>query len=212
LKANIFLTSEINEQETFWAGQFGHDYIDRNSGDRLVAANTKLFEPILDRTGAINSVVELGSNIGLNLLSLQALLPSAQLDGVEINARAFAELERIPGVTAHHSSINDFQTNETWDLAFTKTVLIHLDPETLGAAYEKLHAISRRFILVAEYYSPTPVEIDYRGHAGKLFKRDFAGEILDRFSDLELVDYGFVYHRDEFPQDDVNWFLMEKQR
>jgi len=212
LKANIFLTSEINEQETFWAGQFGHDYIDRNSGDRLVAANTKLFEPILDRTGAINSVVELGSNIGLNLLSLQALLPSAQLDGVEINARAFAELERIPGVTAHHSSINDFQTNETWDLAFTKTVLIHLDPETLGAAYEKLHAISRRFILVAEYYSPTPVEIDYRGHAGKLFKRDFAGEILDRFSDLELVDYGFVYHRDEFPQDDVNWFLLEKRR
>ena len=178
----------------------------------MVAANTKLFEPILDRTGAINSVVELGSNIGLNLLSLQALLPSAQLDGVEINARAFAELERIPGVTAHHSSINDFQTNETWDLAFTKTVLIHLDPETLGAAYEKLHAISRRFILVAEYYSPTPVEIDYRGHAGKLFKRDFAGEILDRFSDLELVDYGFVYHRDEFPQDDVNWFLLEKRR
>jgi pseudaminic acid biosynthesis-associated methylase len=201
-----------NDQEAFWQGQFGNDYIDRNSGDRLVAANTKLFEPILARTGAITSVVELGSNIGLNLLSLQSLLPNANLDGVEINARAFAELERIPGVTAHHSSINDFQTNETWDLAFTKTVLIHLDPETLGAAYEKLHAISRRFILVAEYYSPTPVEIDYRGHAGKLFKRDFAGEILDRFSDLELVDYGFVYHRDEFPQDDVNWFLLEKRR
>ena len=26
-----------------------------------------------------------------------------------------------------------------------------------------------------------------------------------------LVDYGFVYHRDNcFPQDDINWFLFEK--
>jgi spore coat polysaccharide biosynthesis protein SpsF len=55
------------------------------------------------------------------------------------------------------------------------------------------------------------VEIDYRGHSGKLFKRDFAGEMLDRFPDLKLVSYGFCYHRDEFPQDDSTWFLMEKQ-
>jgi hypothetical protein len=44
------------------------------------------------------------------------------------------------------------------------------------------------------------------------FKRDFAGEIMDRFPDLRLVDYGFVYHRDpQFPQDDFTWFLMEKR-
>ena len=36
----------------------------------------------------------------------------------------------------------------------------------------------------------------YRGHTARLFKRDFAGEMLDRFSDLRLVDYGFRYHRD----------------
>jgi spore coat polysaccharide biosynthesis protein SpsF len=38
----------------------------------------------------------------------------------------------------------------------------------------------------------------------------FAGEIMDRFEDLILVDYGFTWHRDEFPQDDITWFLMEK--
>lgn len=28
---------------------------------------------------------------------------------------------------------------------------------------------------------------------------------------LKLVNYGFVYHRDNyFPLDDMNWFLMEK--
>jgi spore coat polysaccharide biosynthesis protein SpsF len=44
-----------------------------------------------------------------------------------------------------------------------------------------------------------------------LFKRDFAGELLDRFSDLRLIDYGFVYRRDtHFPLDDISWFLFEK--
>jgi len=55
------------------------------------------------------------------------------------------------------------------------------------------------------------VEITYHGHKNRLFKRDFAGEMLDQFSDLKLIDYGFIYHRDlTFPQDDISWFLLEK--
>ena len=34
------------------------------------------------------------------------------------------------------------------------------------------------------------------------------GSILD----LTLLDYGFLYHRDNnFPQDDISWFLIEKE-
>lgn len=69
-----------------------------------------------------------------------------------------------------------------------------------------------RYILIAEYYNPVPVEVSYRGNSGKLFKRDFAGEMLDRYSDLQLLDYGFSYRRDpQFPTDDINWFLLEKR-
>jgi hypothetical protein len=40
------------------------------------------------------------------------------------------------------------------------------------------------------------------GHGRELFKRDFAGEILDQYQDLKIVDYGFVWHRDKvFPPD-----------
>jgi spore coat polysaccharide biosynthesis protein SpsF len=64
---------------------------------------------------------------------------------------------------------------------------------------------------VAEYYNPSPVELSYRGYRGVLFKRDFAGELLDRHNDLRLLDYGFVWKRDpSFPQDDITWFLMAK--
>ena len=77
--------------------------------------------------------------------------------------------------------------------------------------YDLLYQTTRRYLCVAEYYNPKPVEVTYRGHSNKLFKRDFAGELLDKFPDLKLVDYGFAYHRDNyFPQDDITWFLLEK--
>lgn len=97
------------------------------------------------------------------------------------------------------------------DLSLIKGVLIHIHPDMLTTVYEKLYQASNRFILVCEYYNPFPVAISYRGHADRLFKRDFAGEMLDQYPDLKLVDYGFIYRRDpSFPQDDVTWFLMQK--
>ena len=53
--------------------------------------------------------------------------------------------------------------------------------------------------------------IPYRGNEDRLFKRDFAGELMNRFPTLKLLDYGFVWKRDPvFPQDDITWFLLEK--
>lgn len=64
---------------------------------------------------------------------------------------------------------------------------------------------------MAEYYFPSPVAIPDRGHADRLFKRDFAGELMKRHTDVRLLDYGFVYHADaNHPQDDLTWFLLEK--
>ena len=97
-------------------------------------------------------------------------------------------------------------------MCLIKGVLIHINPEQLSEVYHKLYLASKKYILIAEYYNPTPVSIPYRGHENKLFKRDFAGEMLDKFQDLFLLDYGFVYHRDNlFPQDDINWFLLKKK-
>jgi pseudaminic acid biosynthesis-associated methylase len=96
------------------------------------------------------------------------------------------------------------------NLAFTKGVLIHINPEELEKVYENLYNLSNRYILVCEYYNPSPVVVPYRGNENRLFKRDFAGELIDKFN-LRLIDYGFIYHRDNyFPQDDLTWFLLEK--
>lgn len=199
-------------QEEFWAGEFGTDYASRNVGDRLIASNRHLFSRIFSRTPAVESVLELGANIGLNLRAIRSLLPAAELDAVEINEAAAAELARWGEARVHHQSILEFEPLRQWDMALIKGVLIHIDPDQLPKAYDLLHAASRKFICICEYYNPTPVAVTYRGHGERLFKRDFAGEVLDRFPDLELMDYGFVYHRAPvFPLDDITWFLLAKK-
>jgi spore coat polysaccharide biosynthesis protein SpsF len=156
--------------------------------------------------------VELGTNAGNNLQALHQLLPRCELFGVEINANACAQAQALDIAQIWHGSLFDFPRERTFDLTLSKGVLIHLAPELLPAAYAQLYALSRRYILIAEYYNPSPVEVSYRGNSGKLFKRDFAGEMLDRHDDLQLVDYGFGYHRDpQFPVDDITWFLLEKR-
>jgi pseudaminic acid biosynthesis-associated methylase len=197
------------EQEKFWAGDFGTSYIGRNTGEDLIAANLALFAKVLARTGTVRSVLELGANIGLNLAAIQRLIP-AKLAAVEINAQAAAEMQKLGKISVHVGSLLDYAAPEPFDLVLVKTVLIHINPERLADAYARMHAACGRYICIAEYYNPTPVQVPYRGHQDRLFKRDFAGEMLDRYSDLKLVDYGFQYHRGPFPQDDLNWFLLEK--
>lgn len=60
------------EQENFWKGEFGDDYIARNKSKSLLAANLALFSEILKKTGPIQSVLELGCNVGMNLNSRSA--------------------------------------------------------------------------------------------------------------------------------------------
>ncbi len=198
-------------QENFWSGEFGSDYARRNRGAALEAANLALFARLLRSARGVRSVIEFGANIGLNLKALARLLPEAELAGVEINPTVAAELSAWGGAAVFRQSFLDFVPERRWDLVLAKGVLIHVEPDSLPLVYAALHRSAGRYILLAEYYNPTPVAVAYRGHDNRLFKRDFAGDLLDRFPDLSLVDYGFAYHRDaNFPQDDLNWFLLEK--
>lgn len=198
-------------QESFWAGQFGDDYTDRNAGPLWIASNLALFSRILSRTGGVKSLVEFGANRGLNLLALRQLLPAARISAVEINAKAVEELRKLEWLAVEHASLLDYKPASLSDLVLIKGVMIHLNPDVLPGVYQMLHAASARYICIVEYYNPSPVSIPYRGHADRLFKRDFAGEMMRAHPGLKLVDYGFVYHGDpNFPQDDLTWFLLEK--
>lgn len=199
------------EQENFWAGEFGDDYIARNQGEQLITSNVVLFGRILRSAPNVKSIVELGCNIGLNLQALNRINGNFDLRGYEINDKAAqmaSELKIADIVTG--TILNSLSSDRRFDLSFTKTVLIHVNPKELERVYDNLYGLSSRYILVCEYYNPNPIAVGYRGNDDRLFKRDFAGELMDKYR-LRLLDYGFVYQRDNyFPQDDLTWFLLEK--
>lgn len=142
----------FTEQEAFWAGEFGDDYIGRNKGENQVASNIMFFSKILLRIGSIESAIEFVANIGLNLLAMKQLLPSAKFAAIEINDKAARELKHIQGVDVYQDSILNFTPAKKYELVLAKGVLIHIAPDRLIDVYERLYQASSKFILLAEYY------------------------------------------------------------
>jgi pseudaminic acid biosynthesis-associated methylase len=198
------------EQEKFWAGDFGLNYIDRNNSEPLLYSKVAMWARMLQAANNVHSIRELGCNIGLNLVALKRLQPSLKLSGYEINEEAARQAAEFNVAKIKCGSILEEINDPKVDLTFTAGVLIHINPDHLDNVYSNLVNGSNKYVLVAEYYNSTPTKINYRGHEDRLFKRDFAGDLIDNYG-LKLVDYGFVYKRDNWaPQDDITWFLLEK--
>ncbi|HEX6992356.1 MAG TPA: pseudaminic acid biosynthesis-associated methylase [Gemmatimonadales bacterium] len=205
-----------DSQEAFWAGAEGNAYHERSPGN--VEANIALFARALRAAvKPIGSVLELGAGMGANMIALRRLLPTAALEALEINGAAQKRLQQlakrqiVTRVIPH--SLFEMHLNDERDLVLTKGFLIHMRPEILPAVYKQLARASRRYVLMAEYYAPTMTGIPYRGKDGLLWKGDYCTGFQLAHPEFELLDYGFVYHRDpKWPQDDLTWWLLEKRQ
>jgi spore coat polysaccharide biosynthesis protein SpsF len=199
-------------QEKFWQGDFGDDYIHRNKEKFLIKNNFVLFKKIFSKFLKIKSLIEFGPNIGLNIIALKKIFKLNYITAVEINKKACLHIKRIKNLNIINDSIINFSPKKKYDLVLLKGVLIHINPNKLKKLYKTIYKSCKTsgYILMAEYYSPKPAMIIYRGKKNKLFKRDFAGEFVSLFKKAKIIKYGFAYHKDKFPQDDLNWFLIKK--
>ena len=178
-------------------------------------ANLRFFQSALAFSHA-TSIIELGCGVGLNREALWEWDENIAYHGIDIDAKSIGTAAThgatwtVLDVATPYAAPLALAVGPAADLTFTKGCLIHIEPAKLPAVYENLYRLSTSEIMIAEYYSPNPVEIEYRGKTGLLWKRDFAGEMLQAYPDLRLVDYGFHSRHDEFPQDDITWFLMRR--
>ncbi len=193
-----------------WKGRFGDEYTTRNLVDHK--QRIPFFRYVLGLASGVKTICELGANKGHNLEAFRAISSDLSLTGVEVNPQAFKVLSTLENVAAVRSSIQDFSPVSTFDLVFTCGVLIHVPPADLNEVYNRIFGLSDRYILLNEYFSPSPVEIPYRGTSGTLFKRDFGTEFLEGREDkLEIVDYGFLWKRAHPAWDNTTWWLFEKR-
>ena len=79
-------------EEKFWSGSFGNSYIERNNTKSLLSSNVNLFKKFLKNK--INNFLELGANVGLNVVALNKIYTNLKSYAVEINKKACDELKR----------------------------------------------------------------------------------------------------------------------
>jgi pseudaminic acid biosynthesis-associated methylase len=200
-----------------WQGEFGDSYVNRNEAAAWkIPQGKEAFRRILGNL-EVDSILEVGSNIGLNLIFINELFQGGKkLYAVEPNKKAVERLKsqedvKLAGVW-NCDAFNLPLADGEIDLVFTSGVLIHLAPDDLGRATDEIVRVARKYVLCIEYFSHQPVEAPYRGHQGLLFKRDFGGFYLDRYPQLRWIDYGFLWQREFRIFDNLNWWLFEKPR
>ncbi len=209
-------TSAVDtDQLRFWRGEFGRSYIERNpaSAEHL-GARVALWAKILERL--INpppkSILEVGANIGNNIRALRTM-SGAEMYAVEpipearqaLVSQGVLDADKVFDACAAKIPLADGAV----DLAFTSGVLIHIHPDQLLQSCREIYRVARRYIVCIEYFSDKPEMIPYRGHADRLFKRDFGGFYLDNFPDLQVVDYGFAWKR-VTGIDNATWWAFAK--
>lgn len=186
------------EQIKFWQGEFGKEYTSRNTLSqkefeemyfKFWGVHRKTIDEVffggLDRNLRI---LEVGCNVGQQLRNLESI-GFKNLFGIDVQEKPVAQANAISAnIKASVGSLLEIPHNDkSFDLVFTAGVLIHIDPKDIPAALKEIYRCSGRYIWGMEYFSKTPQDILYRGHAGFLWKRDFCGAFQEMFPDLKLL-------------------------
>ena len=192
------MPSDDAQSET-WKGKFGKDYTDRNvvtleEIDRLYEKNhgvtrTELNEAFVGDLDRSVKILEVGSSVGNQLLSLQKM-GFKDLYGIEINSYA-VELSKsnTRNINIIQGSAFDIPFKSGYfDLVFTSGVLIHIAPVDIQKVLKEIYRCSREYIWGFECYADTYTNVRYREQDNLLWKTDFVRLYLDQFEDLELVE------------------------
>ena len=181
-----------------WMGEFGRDYTKRNQDtvDGLEAlckknyglTRTQINKMFLNRINRGSRILEVGCNIGNQLLCLQKS-GFNELYGIEPQRYAIeASRNRLKGINIIQGNCFDIPFKDGYfDLVFTSGVLIHIDPKHIKTALKEIYRCSNRFIWGLEYYADKYEEVFYRGNKQMLWKTDFMKLYLKLFPDLKVV-------------------------
>jgi pseudaminic acid biosynthesis-associated methylase len=212
--------SKSTKQMKIWEGQFGKEYTDRCA---LSLPETELlYQEMYGITRMeMNSrfigdfdrdikVLEIGSNIGNQLLRLQNM-GFKYLYGIELQSYAIElSKSRTHGINLIQGSAFDVPFKDGFfDLVFTSGVLIHIASHDISKALDEIFRCTKRYIWCFEYYADAYTRVNYRGHDDLLWKTNFSKLFLEQFTNLTLVrEEHFKY----LNSDNVDtMFLLEKQ-
>ena len=94
--------SDAKRLEALWSGEFGDRYVDRNV--RADEGRSRFWSEQMEKLRPEN-VLEVGCNVGGNLVWVAEAIGAQYVAGVDVNEKALAILrDRIPGADVRHAS------------------------------------------------------------------------------------------------------------
>ncbi|MEW6607093.1 MAG: pseudaminic acid biosynthesis-associated methylase [bacterium] len=212
---------ETTEQLKKWGGEFGKEYTDRNpnSLEELEAlyqknygvTKTELNSLFLSDLPRSMRILEVGSNIGTQLLCLQKM-GFKNLYGIEPQSYA-VELSKSKTKNINIIKGDGFDIpfkDKYFDLVFTSGVLIHIHPSNILQIIKEIYRCTKSYIWGFEYYADEHTEIIYRGQKNLLWKANFSKIFLEQFDDLELIKEKHLPYLDNEQNVDAMFLLKKK--
>src|SRR5690606_29441559 len=125
------------------------------------------------------SALEIGPNVGLNLIALAQLM-DIDLHAIEPNDTARAALAAAgvvpPGQLHAGYGDNLPLPDNAVEMAFTSGVMIHIAPENLLQTYREMHRVSSKYLVTIEYFSDQPETISYAAFERKKMPQEVEEE------------------------------------
>lgn len=192
----------MNKKNTFqqknWEKGLGNKYTLRNplnpkEFEKVYRQNfgisrTNLNNEFLGRLSRSLKILEVGSNVGTQLMYLQKM-GFKNLYGIEINRKAI-ELSKLitKKIDVIQGSALDIPFKDGYfDLVFTSGVLIHISPIDIKKVMKEIHRCSNKYIWGFEYYADKYTKVIYRGKKNLLWKANFPEVYCRLFKNLKLV-------------------------
>jgi len=185
-----------------WRGPFGNAYTTRNLSAFASSKRSRFWSKFY-KAYPVRSVLEIGCGAGANLRWATAY----NVYGMDVNAKAVAVANSIPGVLVVEQSLFDKRlADEFAELVFTCGVLIHIERARLDEAITEMIRLSSKYLLAMEYDWPTEEAIPYHGEDDALWKRPYRQIISERLG--TPLGGGFLSARSGF--DRVTWSVWAK--
>lgn len=213
--------TNITEQMKTWAGDFGREYTDRNVfspeeldnlylrnyGVTKTSLNDRFLQSEIDRS---SRVLEVGSNIGNQLLSLKKM-GFTNLYGIELqNYAVELSKQRTNNVNIIQGSAFDIPFKDGFfDLVFTHGLLIHIKPADIKKVLQEIYRCAKKYIWGLESWASEYTEVVYRGRKDLFWKTDFVKLYLETFADLTLVKEEKIKYLDN--DNFETMFLLKKK-
>jgi trans-aconitate methyltransferase len=154
------------DPHTYWLAKDG---IPRKRGHDAQEAALQSVISYLD----VQSILEIGVGSGRIAGILTQRWPGADYTGIDLSADRIEETRRIVGERANlvQTDVRDYAPRRRFEMVVASEVLMHIQPEHVGAVIADLTSWSSRYVLTIDWTEPITRPVmphnfihDYQGH------------------------------------------------